>query len=43
MDPPNGRDWMPKGSKRLHFAADRIDGISVRQYVLNALNAELIK
>ena len=43
MDPPSGRDWMPKGSKRLNFAADRIDDMAVRQYILHALNAELTK
>lgn len=43
MDPPSGKDWMPKGSKRLHFAADKIDGVPVRQYVLNTINGELAK
>jgi len=41
MDPPSGRDWMPKGSKRLHFAADKIDGVAVRHFVLDAIAEEL--
>jgi hypothetical protein len=38
MDPPGGRDWMPKGSKRLHFAAEKVEGLSLRQYIINAIN-----
>lgn len=43
MDPPSGKDWMPKGSKRLHFAADKINGAPARQYVLEAIQSELAK
>ena len=43
MDPPSGKDWMPKGSKRLHFAADKIEGVSARTYVLDAIKRDLPK
>jgi len=41
MDPSAGRDWMPKGSKRLHFAAESIEGVTLRQYILKAIDDDL--
>lgn len=41
MDPPNGRDWMPKGSKRLSFADDTVDSTLVRQIILESLKTGL--
>lgn len=38
-DPAAGRDWMPKGVKRLQLADDYVDSRSVRAVMLEALSA----
>ena len=37
MDPTSGRDWMPKGAKRLDLADDEEGGASVRRAIREAL------
>jgi hypothetical protein len=37
MAPPD-RDWMPRGSKRLHLAADAENGVPVRRLLIEALS-----
>jgi hypothetical protein len=39
MDPSANRDWMPRGAKRLDFAADTVDGTPVRRLILERLSA----
>lgn len=36
-DPAQGRDWMPKGAKRLQLADDDVDGRPAREIILDAL------
>lgn len=43
MDPPNSRDWMPKGSKRPAFAGDAVNGTPVRQTILDSLKIGLAR
>jgi hypothetical protein len=41
MNPAEGRDWMPKGGKRATFAAEHIEGMTLRRYILKALDEGL--
>ena len=36
MSPPD-RDWMPKGAKRLYMAEDKVNGVSVRKFILKTI------
>lgn len=38
LDPTTGRDWMPKGFKRLELAEDHVGDLSARQFILMNLD-----